>query len=554
MRPVLTGQRYVVVGLSQVAVRVVALLREGGGDVTVLHGPDNPLQDLLGDAVTRLPSGPDRERALVAADLAGAACVLALGSDDLDNLRTAAAAAVVAPDVPVVLRAFDDSLADELESGLALRRAYSASALSAPAFVAAALGEALVTSLRLGDDEVPLCRIAIAEGSLAHGLTRGQLERQYACTVVAAAGADGRWCQDGEDLPAQVLAGGPLNAVLGLAREASPVGERLGRRRRRDLVRRVRPPRAPTLVPVTIAAVIALVAAAAFVFAANRGLAPVDALYFTVTTVFGDPSLVDAPGWLKLFGIAVTVVFGALIGVIFSHVASIATAARLEQQMGRRARKLDGHVLLAGLGKVGYRVEGLLHGLGVPVAVVDRTPDGAFLPAVTQRTPVLAGDARLPEMLEAAGVRRAVCLIACTDDDLANISACLQARHANPGIRTVARVFDAQLGAHLGRAFGVDVVVSSSEVAAAAFFGAATDERATRAIAVGGLQIAARREDLPRPVTAERLGALSDQGLRVVAVRDPDGHAQPHERGEGLPAGAVVILAGPREALDRLRA
>ena len=76
--------------------------------------------------------------------------MLALSESDLENLRGAVAARDLAPTVPVVLRAFDPLLADQLEQGWNVRRAYSVSALAAPAFVAAACGDAVLETLRLG--------------------------------------------------------------------------------------------------------------------------------------------------------------------------------------------------------------------------------------------------------------------------------------------------------------------------------------------------------------------------------------------------------------------
>ena len=149
---------------------------------------------------------------------------------------------------------------------------------------------------------------------------------------------------------------------------------------------------------------------------------------------------------------------------------------------------------------MGYRVAQLLHQLGIPTAAIDREPDPRFAGIVAEHIPVLTGDVRLREHLERAGTADARWFIACTPDDLTNIETCLSARRLNPTIRTVARIFDADLAERVGGSFGIDAAVSSSLVSASAFVGAASDERAIRAFRVGGLDYLAFRFDPERPL------------------------------------------------------
>jgi Trk K+ transport system NAD-binding subunit len=247
------------------------------------------------------------------------------------------------------------------------------------------------------------------------------------------------------------------------------------------------------LIPATAIALGAVFVLSTIVLASSLHLHGVNAVYTAFTTGWGNPDLAGRSGWLQLFGIATMVAVGALVGVLFSHLAAFATAERLDVRAGRRAARSADHVVIAGLGTVGYRVERLLHGLGIPTVVLERDESSRFSSAVGAHAPVLAGDASLPENLERAGIRRAACLVAATHDDLVNLSACLHARRLNPGIRTVARIFDDTIVEHAGGGLGVDAVVSASRAAAAAFLGAATDERAVRRFSVDGLDLAAVR-------------------------------------------------------------
>ena len=103
-----------------------------------------------------------------------------------------------------------------------------------------------------------------------------------------------------------------------------------------------------------------LLVLATILFAHALRLRPVDALYFILATALGNNNLQEAPASLKLLGCLVMLTGGALLAVLFSHLTSVVMAERLEQQMGRRAQRLSGHVVVAGLGNVGYRVSRLL--------------------------------------------------------------------------------------------------------------------------------------------------------------------------------------------------
>ena len=168
------GRRFVITGLSRLSVRVVHQLHQLGARSVVLVGDDHDsrLVDAIGDRAEVVPADGERSAALAAAGLGSADGLLALSDDDLDNLRSVGCAAAIAPDVPIVMRSFDPALADRMELGSNVRRAFSVSALAAPAFVAAALGDEVLQTLRLGRDEVPLLRLTVAgAGSLGDDVT-----------------------------------------------------------------------------------------------------------------------------------------------------------------------------------------------------------------------------------------------------------------------------------------------------------------------------------------------------------------------------------------------
>jgi Trk K+ transport system NAD-binding subunit len=532
------ASRFVLVGLSRLTVRVARTISERDASEIVVLADADPegLAERLPPDCRVVPLGGDPVEALRAADAGDAACILALAEEERDNLDAALAADVVAPRVPVVLRAFDPVLAARLEEGSNVRRSYSVSRLAAPAFVAAALSDEVLHTLRVDDAELPLLRLRV--GSALAGETPEAILARRGVTVLARS-HDGGWVVEPGGGPAlrpgeEAVVGGELHDVLRLAfaNAELPRGRR-SRRGPREELERIRAG-GPTLLPWIGLALLLLLAANVVVFGVALGLAPVDALYFSVTTAFGDPGLTEEQDWLKVFGVASMIAGGALIGVVFSQLASIATANRLEARAGRRARRLSGHAIVVGLGTVGYRIERLLFELGIPAVVLERDPDTRFAAAVAERTPVLAGDVRVLENLERAGAGRAAMLFACTDDDLTNIAACLQGLRLHANLRAVARVFDDALAERVRTGLGM-TAISATGVAATAFAGAALDALARRTFELGGEPWVAMRWEPGREVSEEERARLRAGGVAVLGG-----------------SATALAIAGPEEAVARL--
>ena len=133
------------------------------------------------------------------------------------------------------------------------------------------------------------------------------------------------------------------------------------------------------------------------------------------------------------------------------------------------------HIIVCGLGRIGYRVVKVLLRLGEDIVGIERNTEGPFLEEIHQmNVPVLLGDARQREMLEKARVMEASAIVICTEDDLTNLDIALDARELNPGIKVVLRMFDAQLAEKVQRGFGIHTAFSTSALAAPVFAAAAT--------------------------------------------------------------------------------
>jgi Trk K+ transport system NAD-binding subunit len=149
---------------------------------------------------------------------------------------------------------------------------------------------------------------------------------------------------------------------------------------------------------------------------------------------------------------------------------------RLPMLYTRRSKRMQNHVILCGLGQVGYRVALELQKFETELTVIEQDAAGPFVTAITDRgIPILFEDARSTDVLVKAGVERAVAVIACTDDDLSNVEIALDARELRPDIRVVLRLFDQRLASKIANSFGIEAAFSASALAAPAFAAAAVD-------------------------------------------------------------------------------
>lgn len=150
------------------------------------------------------------------------------------------------------------------------------------------------------------------------------------------------------------------------------------------------------------------------------------------------------------------------------------------------ASTFNSHIVLIGLGHLGFRVARNLHAMDQDVVAVELNPKADLVATVQEMgIPVLQDDASHDAALEAAGVRRARSIILCTQDDSLNLKVALKARRMNPAIHVVLRIFDDDFAQALEEQFGY-TAFSATGMAAPAFAAAATGVDMTRPITVEG--------------------------------------------------------------------
>lgn len=219
------------------------------------------------------------------------------------------------------------------------------------------------------------------------------------------------------------------------------------------------------------------------------------------------------------------------------------------------ASTFQNHIVLIGLGHLGYRVTQKLFELDRDVAVIELNPDEDLI-AETQAMgiPVLKDDARREVALQAAGVAKARAIILCTQNDSMNLQIAFKARRINPQIRVVLRIFDDDFGQSLQDQFGFRAM-SATGMAAPTFAAAAADVDVTRPITVEGeaLSLARLRLEAESSLLDRSVSEIEQNyEVSVVLLRE-DGRSDFHPAGERkLKLGHVLGVLGGPEQINRL--
>ncbi|MDZ4806621.1 MAG: NAD(P)-binding protein [Candidatus Eisenbacteria bacterium] len=227
---------------------------------------------------------------------------------------------------------------------------------------------------------------------------------------------------------------------------------------------------------------------------------PIEAIYMTWSLVFGQPAeaLPRSPFLQALFFLV------PIIGltIVIEGIIDLARVLRDRRHYERSwcqamADSLSDHIILVGLGRLGYRTWQILNQLDEPMVVIESKADASFLNELRRSgTPFLIGDGRVDDILIEAGITRARSIILATNDDLANMEMALDSRRLNPTIRVVLRMFDQSLANKIKEGFDIHLAMSQSAISAPAFATAALDRSIVNSFVINNQLIVLQRQSL----------------------------------------------------------
>lgn len=219
------------------------------------------------------------------------------------------------------------------------------------------------------------------------------------------------------------------------------------------------------------------------------------------------------------------------------------------------ASTFNNHVVLIGLGHLGYRVMTHLCNMSQDVVVIEQNPKAELVVrAKAKHVPVLQEDGKEEAALEAARVGKARTIIICTQNDSLNLQIAFRARRMNPSINVVLRIFDFEFAHTLETQFGFRAM-SATGMSAPLFAAAAVGVDITQPITVQGEALSLASMELARP--SRLIGqsvAEIEQNYHVSVVLLRQNHESDfHPSGERTLANRdiLAVLGGP-EQISRL--
>jgi Trk K+ transport system NAD-binding subunit len=554
-------QHFILCGLGRVGERVLEHLRAAGARVVVIDNRCAPGDTRLGEAEL-VPGDCRRQEVLEQAGLSRARGVLILPSDELISLQTALMVRHLHPTVRVVVRMFNQNLITRLGAAVANIHTLSVSALAAPLLaLVARTGEALST-FRLEDgSRRQIAEFTVApQSSLLHKRLGEELRAHKAAAVAhLPQGGTPRFLHEVE--AAAPLAAGDRVVIYGVSEEIAPLlsqGENeslpeilwagLVKRLGRVVWRTVAMVDLPVKICAAVLLSVILVSMLVFHYG-MRNDTLVDAFYRTISLIATGADMRGnndtEPGtWQKAFMSGLRLTGTALIAAFTAIFTNYLVRANLGGALEVRRIPDSGHIIVCGLGNIGYRVVEQLLQQGEQVVAVERARDNPFIgTARRQKAAVIIGDATIREVLQQAKATRARAVVAATSNELVNVEIALLVRELSPKQRVVVRVTEPNLAETLRQAANIKLALAIPELAAPAFVASLFGDRVRGIVLVRGRMLTVYDLIVRDPDTPFATRPLGELGAEF--------HFVPVHRADGTGAKAI----NPQERLgvgDRL--
>lgn len=434
-------------------------------------------------------------RVLAQAGLERAWGVLVLTNDDLVNLATVLTIRQQRPEVRIVVRCFHQDLMKRFAQLVPNVQVVSKSALAAPVFARTALAGETLATFPFGEEtgQVSLVRLGIDHPLC--GRTLEVIARQFHVYLLALRRSN---CSGQEEQllravnPQTPLRDGDELLVAGVQRdleqlaacspeEAAP-GVNWGSRLRRwwrvvvRTIKEIEPP-----VKVVLAVFVTVVALSVLVHMVGMGWSLGAALFNTISVM---ATAADMHGqqlraeWERVFISLLRVAGLVLTAALTALLTHYLVRARLQSVLAEQRIPDRGHVILCGLGNVGYRILEELRRGGSSVVVIERNEAAPLLRSARQLgAAVLIGDAASTSTLLQARLPTCQALIAATSNDLVNVNITLLARESAPKLRAVVRLEDAALAEQLRNTANIRYSLALNALVAPAIVGGLFQDR-----------------------------------------------------------------------------
>jgi len=299
----------------------------------------------------------------------------------------------------------------------------------------------------------------------------------------------------------------------------------------------------------------ALVLGGGALFSATMDLPYGEACFGAYMLIFVQPNLKFPNHWYDqaLFFLMPIVGLGAVAdSVVRLGYLIFSRKRKLQEWWIMEASTMRNHVVLCGLGRVGYRIAQQLLAAKEQVVAIEKDGESMFVEEMQDLgVPVLIGEARLRKNLLQANLEQARAIILATNDDLTNLDAALTAREIKPDIRVVLRLFDETLASKVASQFHMPVI-STSQVSAPAFVAAVTGRTVHQCFQLDGQTIHVADVRVFR-LPSQTVSALQKAfGVSVVLHKKSSGGASLPDPESQIQGGDTIVVAAPVDRMHKL--
>lgn len=230
---------------------------------------------------------------------------------------------------------------------------------------------------------------------------------------------------------------------------------------------------------------------------------------------------------------------------------------RQNRRMLKEIAGLEGHVVVAGWGRVGHAIADYAHRQGRDVVVIDQAPEEGG----SVEFPILEADATSDDVLRAAGIEKAQILVAALDSDAKNLFVTLSARSLAPQLFIVVRTNHQEDEPKFYRA-GADRVVNPHEIGGSRMAALALQPHVAEFLDeilhdeshdVGLLEFQVRPGSSAAGSRVAHIGTSKTRRALIVAVREAGGGYRANPPADHrIEGGDVLIAVGSRAELAEL--
>ena len=201
----------------------------------------------------------------------------------------------------------------------------------------------------------------------------------------------------------------------------------------------------------------------------------INSLYFVVTTIatvgYGDISLLNSSSLTKIIGISLMISSILFTWIIFSLIMDHLIKERIQRLLGRKKYYFKNHVIVCGLGRLGYFISEELIRQGEKVLIIEQNENSEHVDHFRNLgASVYIGNARLPRILQDVNVSKAKAIFAVINNDSLNLGIGLNARSIQPNLRLVLRIFDDSIANSINENLDIHFTLSMSAVADEKFY------------------------------------------------------------------------------------